>query len=90
MRELFLYGSVQYCYFFVDNMVICYLETLLDTTPLVMVVGGYTNYKEVIDPRTNRCIKDPETRRCILKRGLINDVELLSLSKKKRHKNLDL
>ena len=64
-------------------MVTCYFKTLLDTTPLVMVVGGYTNYKEVKDPRTNRCIKDPETRRCILKKGLINDVELLSLSKKK-------
>ena len=51
----------------------------LDTTPLVMVVGGYSHIREIKDPNTNRCIRD-ENGQCKMRPGLINDVELLSLS----------
>ena len=47
-----------------------------------MVVGGYSNYRERLDPNTGRCLKD-EDGNCVNYRGLIKDVELLNLSKEK-------
>ena len=45
-----------------------------------MVVGGFSNYKEDINPQTRRCFKDPVTRQCFTAPGLINDVEIISLT----------
>ena len=51
---------------------------ILDSTPLVMVVGGYSNYKELKD-LSNKCVKD-ESGKCMKESGLIKDVEVLNLS----------
>ena len=59
------------------------IPDILDTTPLVMVVGGYSDQKEVLDPNTRRCYKDEDTGKCVLTKGLINDVEMLSFSREK-------
>ena len=45
-----------------------------------MVVGGFSNYKEDINPASGRCFKDPQTNQCFTKPGLINDVEIISLT----------
>ena len=57
------------------------LQSFSDTSPLVMVVGGYDDNRPAIDPQTNKCVKDDEGR-CRIRPGLTNDVELLSLSSK--------
>ena len=44
-----------------------------------MVVGGYDDNREVLDPNTNRCVRD-ENGICKIRAGPTNDVELLSLS----------
>ena len=46
---------------------------------MVMVVGGYDDLRPVLDPTTNKCIKD-EKGQCKVKPGLTNDVEMLCLS----------
>jgi hypothetical protein len=43
-----------------------------------MVVGGYDDLREVLDPNTNRCVRD-ENGICKVRAGPTNDVELLSL-----------
>lgn len=57
------------------------LQSFLDTSPLVMVVGGYDDNRPALDPITNKCYQDDEGR-CKIRPGLTNDVELLSLSSK--------
>ena len=51
-----------------------------DTSPLVMVVGGYDDNRPALDPNTNKCVQD-ENGQCRIRPGLTNDVELLSLSR---------
>ena len=46
-----------------------------------MVVGGYSEMREIKDPSTNTCLMD-ENGKCKMSPGPINDVELLSLSEK--------
>ena len=60
---------------------IMYPQSFLDTSPLVMVVGGYDDKRPALDPITNKCYQDDEGR-CKIRPGLTNDVELLSLSSK--------
>ena len=50
-----------------------------DTSPLVMVVGGYDDNRPAFDPNTKKCVQD-ENGQCRIRPGLTNDVELLSLS----------
>ena len=50
-----------------------------DTSPLIMVVGGYDDLRPAVDPNSNKCYKD-DTGSCKARRGLTNDVEILSLS----------
>ena len=51
-----------------------------------MVVSGYSIFRDLKDPTTNKCILD-ENGECRKKKGLINDVELLNLSPLNREKN---
>ena len=62
----------------VNDVTIIFLLTL-DTTPMVMVVGGYDDLRPVLDPTTNKCVRDEEGK-CKIRPGLTNDVELLCLS----------
>ena len=48
-----------------------------------MVIGGYSEIRELKDPNTNKCLRD-ENGQCKMRPGLINDVELLSLSDKNK------
>jgi hypothetical protein len=43
-----------------------------------MVVGGYDDLREVLDPNTNTCVRD-ENGLCKVRAGPTNDVEILSL-----------
>ena len=44
-----------------------------------MVVGGYDDFREVLDPTTNKCVRD-KNGRCKIRAGPTNDVEILCLS----------
>ena len=52
-----------------------------------MVVGGYDDLRPALDPNSNKCYKD-ETGKCKIRRGLTNDVEILSLSSTMKYGNL--
>ena len=60
--------------------------SFIDTSPLVMVVGGYSNLRELKNPVTNKCEKD-KSGKCVKKPGLINDVEVIKLSKNAKEEN---
>ena len=51
-----------------------------------MVVGGYSKLRELKNPVNNRCVRD-KNGRCIYKPGLINDVEVIKLSKNSKEDN---
>ena len=44
-----------------------------------MVVGGYDDLRPALNPTTNRCIRGQKGK-CKIRKGLTNDVELLSLT----------
>ena len=52
-----------------------------------MVVGGYSKLRELKNPVTSMCAKD-EFGECIIKAGLINDVEVIKSSKSTKEENL--
>ena len=60
---------------------------LLETSPLVMVVGGYSKLRELKNPVTSMCAED-KFGECIIKPGLINDVEVIKSSKSAKEENL--
>ena len=52
-----------------------------------MVVGGYSKLRELKNPVTSMCAKD-KFGECIIKAGLINDVEVIKSSKSAKEENL--
>ena len=60
------------------NQYFKHINFALDTTPLVMVVGGYSAQRQIRDEFW-KCTHKP----CKTEKGRVNDVELLSVSKKK-------
>jgi N-acetylneuraminic acid mutarotase len=70
-----------------DRTILLWIQEKTDTSPLVMVVAGHSNHKEMKHFNTNTCIKNKRGK-CKLKPGLINDVELIKLSSDEEDENI--
>ena len=65
--------------------ILTWIQQVTDTTPLLMVVGGYSAQRNILLGGNNECIKDEyqKCKKCKTEQERVNDVELISLSKKR-------